>query len=98
VRRVERRYPWTTQNTYFGHPWSGWDGQSFDVWGAGGRGTAISLALGYEVRAFLMQLPGAPYIRHTIYLHSLWTSYGGYSYWAPDDHDGWLRHVHVTYW
>jgi hypothetical protein len=69
-----------------------------DVWGIGGRGDAIPYETGRSVHAFAFALPGAPYLRHTIYEHQLWTSFGGYSYWAPDDHSGWLRHVHLTYW
>jgi hypothetical protein len=45
-----------------------------------------------------MNLPGEPHLRHTIWRHQLWTSWGGYSYWARDDHAGDLRHLHVTYW
>lgn len=98
VERVRDRWPSVRINTYEGHPWPGWDGQSFDVWGPGGRGDPLPVALGEEIRRFLMRIPGRPYIRHTIWLHQLWTSFGGSSYWSSDDHSGRLRHLHVTYW
>jgi hypothetical protein len=69
-----------------------------DVWGIGGRGDAIPYATGRSVHAFAFNLPGKPFLRHTIFEHQLWTSFGGYSYWAANDHSGWLRHVHLTYW
>jgi hypothetical protein len=98
VHRVLERYDHVTANTYVGHPWPGWMRYSVDFWGPGGRGDAINKELGFEIRHYLMQLPGPPYIRHTIFLHQLWTSFGGASYWSANDHSGELRHLHVTYW
>ena len=98
VQLVLRRFPRVTANTYVDHPWPGWDGQSVDFWGPRGRGDAIGLEDGREIRKLLMNLPGKPDIRHTIYRHRLWTSFGGSSYWRPEDHSKRLRHLHVTYW
>ncbi len=98
VHQVERKFPTVKANTYTNHPWVGWDRQSVDFWGLGGRGDPIDYRDGLAVRAYLMGLPGAPHIRHTIYMNKLWTSWGGYSYWAPMDHRGWLRHLHLSYW
>lgn len=71
---------------------------SVDFWGAAGRGEPIPGSVPYEIRDFLMNLPGEPLIRHTIIDHELWTSWGGYSTWRADDHTGNLRHLHVTYY
>ena len=98
VQLVLSRFSPVTANTYICHPWCGWGPWSVDFWGAGGRGAAIQEDLGLAIRAYLMGLPGSPYIRHTIFEHWLWTSFGGYSWWAADDHSGVLRHLHVTYW
>lgn len=98
VQRVLNRWPNVTANTYEDHPWPGWDGVSVDFWGPGGRGAAIPRKTGRQIRKFLMNLRGRPMIRHTIWLHQLWTSWGAYSYWAAEDHSGRLRHLHVTYW
>jgi hypothetical protein len=85
-------------NTYTAHPWPGWSDQSFDVWAEDGGGVPVPQDIGYRARRFLMDLEGSPYIRHTIYLHQLWTSWSGYSYWNAEDHIGSRRHVHVTYY
>lgn len=98
VRLVLAHWPHLTANTYVCHPWCGWADLSVDFWGSGGRGDPIPEKAGYEVRRFLMRLPGHPLIRHTIYKHTLWTSWGGYSRWGRDDHSGDVRHLHVTYW
>lgn len=98
VRVIEARWRRVKCNTYVCHPWCGWSNVSIDCWGEGGRGDPLPLETGQEIRAFLMKLPGKPLIRHTILQHQLWTSWGGYSYWSPDDHSGRLRHLHVTYW
>lgn len=98
VRLIHARFPQTRCNTYVGHPWSGWDGRSLDVWGPGGRGDPISEDLGHRVLRFVFNLEGDPQIRHYIYLNTLWTSFGGTSRWASSDHSGNLRHLHVTYW
>jgi hypothetical protein len=98
VRAVEANFPTVRANTYVGHPWPGWGRVSVDFWGPGGRGDPIPLHTGHRVRAFIFHRPGLPMIRHTIYLHQLWTSFGGYSFWGADDHSDELRHVHVTYW
>lgn len=95
---IKRRFPSTRCNTYEGHPWPGWDGRSIDVWFTGGRGDALPYDLAQQVRRYVVGRPGAPWIRHWILEHQLWTSFGGYSYWAPNDHNGWLRHYHVTFW
>lgn len=98
IHRVLRRWPNVTANTYVCHPWCGWSRFSVDFWGAGGRGSRIPKKAGREIRHYLMNLPGKPYIRHTIFRHALWTSWGGYSTWRADDHSGTLRHLHVTYY
>lgn len=68
-----------------------------DFWGPGGRGDAIGVHTGLEIRRYVMHLEGQPLIRHTIFQHQLWTRWGGYSRWTADDHSGGLRHLHVTY-
>lgn len=98
VQLVFSRFPGVTANTYVCHPWCGWGSFSVDYWGARGRGDALRGDRAESIRAFLMNLPGRPWIRHTILDHQLWTSWGGYSYWSRDDHSGNLRHLHVTYW
>jgi hypothetical protein len=98
VHKVLSRYPTITANTYVCHPWCGWGRFSVDLWGKGGRGYAIDPKLAELSLDFLFTLPGRPFIRHWIYEHTLWTSFGGYSTWSADDHSGNLRHVHVTYW
>lgn len=98
IQQVRRRWPRAVPNTYVCHPWCGWSRYSVDWWGAGGRGDPLSEHVAKEIRAYVMGLDGAPYIRHTILQHQLWTSWGGYSYWSADDHDGRLQHLHVTYW
>ena len=98
VAKIKANFPLVTCNTYVCHPWCGWGPVSVDVWGSNGRGHAIPYPVGLNVRQFVMELPGEPYIRHTIFEHALWTSFGGLSYWAANDHSGGLRHVHITYW
>lgn len=98
VEALERRFPAVRCNTYDGHPWPGWDGRSFDAWGIGGRGHPLPLALVWPVWRFVWSMEGAPWLRHTICLHSLWTSFGGWSKWARNDHSGELRHDHFTFW
>lgn len=98
VARLERRFPRTKCNTYVDHPWPGWDGQSVDVWNWRGRGWAITHWTGLQVFRWLFDDPDPPFIRHIIYEHRLWTSFGGWSRWEPADHDDELRHVHVTFW
>lgn len=87
-----------TANTYVAHPFPGWRHVSADFWGPGGRGDAADLDLLLNSRAILMNQPGPPIIRHTILEHELWTSWGGTSFWAANDHSGRLRHLHVTWW
>lgn len=91
------RWPHVTANSYVCHPWCGWSRLSVDFWGPAGRGDSLPPNTGEDIRGFLMNLPGPPLIRHTILEHRLWTRWGGYSYWAADDHSGNLRHLHVTY-
>jgi hypothetical protein len=98
VQAVLNRFSAITANTYICHPWCGWGKVSVDLWGPGGRGHAIDRHLGLAALQFLFNRPGAPFLRHTIFEHELWTSFGGKSYWARDDHSGVLRHVHLTYW
>lgn len=97
VQRTLKRFPHVTANTYVCHPFCGWERRSADFWGAGGRGDSIPQHTGEILVDFLLDLPGRPFIRHYIYQHTLWTSFGGYSRWSRDDHSGILRHVHVTY-
>lgn len=96
--QVRSRFPSVTTNTYVGHPWPGWDGRSFDVWGPRGRGDPVDLETGHKVLAFVYNMDGAPWLRHYIYLTTLWTSFGGSSRWPSLDHSGRLRHVHFTFW
>ncbi len=98
VREIERRFPTVRCNTYLNHPWRGWDGRSIDVWGKGTWPRPIALETGHKVLQFVYQQPGEPWIRHYIYLHTLWTSFGGISHWVPDDHSGRRRHLHLTFW
>jgi hypothetical protein len=98
VAYLKRRYPRARPNTYIAHPWPGWGRVSVDWWGPGGRGDPIAYQLGEDILEEAFQLPWGPQLRHTIYIHQLWTSFGGYSYWSEDDHSGDLRHVHLTYW
>lgn len=98
VAKVRTNFPQARANTYICHPWCGWGPVSVDWWGIGGRGDPIPEQLGLRIRAYIMELPGLPNIRHTIFEHWLWTSWGGYSWWAAEDHSGWLRHLHCTYW
>lgn len=102
VRRVvgllRARYSRAVPNTYVCHPWCGWGRFSVDWWGPGGRGDPIATELGWDLLRTAFELPGRPYLRHTIYQHQLWTDKGGYSTWRADDHSGALRHVHLTYW
>ena len=93
-----RYLPAVTANTYVGHPWPNWDRFSVDFWGARGRGHAIPLDTGLLLVRHLLAASGPPLVRHIIFRHRLWTSWGGWSYWSPHDHSGKLRHVHVTYW
>jgi hypothetical protein len=110
VRRVVQQtlseFPQLTANTYRRHPRLlyrlhpsvRWSRRSVDLWGAGGRGHALDLDTADSSAAFLLSLPGRPLIRHLIYGHNLWTSWGGWSVWDKEDHAGELRHCHVTYW
>jgi hypothetical protein len=98
VAELSREFPAARPNTYVGHPWVGWGRVSVDFWGPGGRGDPIQQDLGWQLLHYAFRMPGKPNLRHTIFLHQLWTSYGGYSFWRPDDHSGALRHVHLTYW
>lgn len=98
ARSIGKRFPSVTYNTYRGHPWPGWDGRSIDVWGKDGRGDPIPLQLGHEVLRHVWNLDFGPWLRHYIYLRTLWTSFGGESVWHARDHSGNLRHLHLTYW
>jgi hypothetical protein len=98
VQEVLRAYPRLTANTYVDHPWPGWDHLSVDLWDRERRGDGIPPELAWASARFLLRMPGRPLIRHLIVEHSLWTSWGGWSYWTPKDHTGRLRHTHVTYW
>jgi hypothetical protein len=98
VQLVLNSFPQLTANTYVCHPWCGWGRWSVDFWGAAGRGDAAPLHLLRASRQLLLTQPGPPLIRHTILEHDLWTSFGGWSRWVPDDHSGELRHLHVTFW
>lgn len=98
VQSVTQRFPLTSANTYVCHPWCGWGKWSVDFWGPGGRGDPIRPETAERTLRFLYALPGLPNIRHTIYEHRIWTSWGGLSYWSRNDHTGPLRHVHVTYY
>jgi hypothetical protein len=97
VQLTLSRFSNLTANTYIDHPWPMWDGLSVDYWGRGGRGDPVPPTVSWSTVRFLMRMHGKPLIRHLIYEHSLWTRSGGWSYWAPADHSGRLRHIHVTY-
>lgn len=96
--RLARQHHGVSPNTYVGHPWPGWDGRSIDFWGPGGRGDALTVATAHQLRRAIHTMQGGPALRHTILGHRLWTSFGGWSFWEPEDHRGRLRHLHVTYW
>jgi hypothetical protein len=96
VRAAEDRFS-VHGATYVDHPWPGWDGRSVDFW-SNDSFDPIPLAKGYDLKNFLMALTWGPYIRHWIYLHRLWTAWGGVSSWRPGDHAGRSRHLHVTYY
>lgn len=98
VSMVLDTFDGVTANTYEDHPFPGWDGRSVDFWGMWGRGSPLGFTTAARIRRMLMVIPGRPYIRHTILRHRIWTSWGGYSFWTPDDHAGDLQHLHVTYW
>jgi len=102
VRRIVHQalaaFPHVTANTYVCHPWCGWGRVSIDYWGPGGRGDALRPGLAEQLRRFHFSLAAPPIMRHCIAEHDLWTSWGGYSYWRPNDHSGNLRHFHVTYY
>lgn len=98
VNEIEARFPGLECITYVDHPWPGWDGRSFDVWDDAQTWDPAGIARLREVRSYCMRRPFLPSIRHTILRHELWTSFGGSSYWAPNDHSGRLQHLHVTYW
>jgi hypothetical protein len=98
VNHLERKFPGLECITYIDHPWPGWDGRSFDVWAEASTWSPAGLKTLHSARRFLMNLPGEPFIRHTILGHTLWTSFGGFSRWPAMDHSGKKRHLHVTYW
>lgn len=98
VEALRRKNPRAHPNTYICHPWCGWGRVSVDWWGPGGRGDPINPEVGHQLLHDAMVMNFGPNLRHTIYKHQLWTSFGGYSWWAPEDHAGALRHVHLTYW
>lgn len=98
VAHLESQFPALRANTYVCHPWCGWGRVSVDLWGRGGRGDPIPRDTGFLALREAFTLPWGPSLRHTIYLHQLWTDFGGYSWWRSDDHSGKLRHVHLTYW
>lgn len=98
VQLVLSTYSELSANTYVDHPWPGWRHVSADFWDAKGRGHAAPRDLLVAARSLLFYQPRPPIIRHTILEHDLWTSFGGWSYWSPDDHSGALRHLHVTWW
>lgn len=85
-------------NTYRDHPWPDWDRFSVDFWGARGRGWPIGLETGHEIVRHVYEVRHEFRLRHYIYRHTLWTSFGGFSTWPSEDHSGDERHVHVTLW
>jgi hypothetical protein len=97
VQRALKRFPRASANTYVCHPYCGWGQRSVDFWGPGGRGDPIGEHTGELLLDFLFTLEGRPNIRHWIYRHRWWTSWGGYGVWSRNDHIGNLRHVHLTY-
>jgi hypothetical protein len=105
VSHFEALYPRLRARTYVCHPWCGpapdgwsWDAHSIDFWWSPGDFQPLPLEIGRELRRKLMNLGWGPLIRHTIWRHSLWTSFGGESFWNGLDHVGVNRHLHVTYW
>jgi len=88
-------------NTYVGHP-PGWnrDRTSFDIWGWGGRGHALTPELRKRAFDIIFNDPAEPYIWWIISGGGLWSRAGGWedAPWGPPDSDpDHLRHVHVTY-
>lgn len=98
VHKALSRFPQASANTYTCHPYCGWGRRSVDFWDRAGRGHALDAHITELLLDFLFEMPDGPLIRHYILGHTLWTSFGGYSTWAADDHSGVLRHLHVTYW
>lgn len=98
VQQVLSREPRLTANTYIDHPFPGWDNVSVDFWGNEGRGYPAPEEPCRRTIRYLMNLPGEPHIRHLIFEHRWWTSWSGWNVWSPNDHDGRLQHLHVTYW
>jgi hypothetical protein len=98
VQLTESRFSRVKANTYVAHPWPGWSYVSVDWWARRGRGYPIERDVGEQLLAYLLNLPGLPPLRHYIWQHTLWTSWGGKSLWRPDDHSGRLRHLHMTFW
>jgi hypothetical protein len=104
VHQLLNRFPALTANTYDCHPFCGppgnrqaWARRSVDVWGAGGRGDNIGPLKAVHVRDWLMELNGLPLIRHLIHERRIWVRGSGWLPWRAADHDGELRHIHVTY-
>jgi len=105
VHEVLNHVPGVTANTYTDHPQLlfklfpsvRWDLLSVDFWAEGGRGHALDEHRARSALRYQFNRPGRPLIRHLIFQHRLWTRWGGWSVWAPDDHSGAVQHLHVTY-
>ena len=97
VQRIFNRFNAVSVNTYVCHPFCGWERRSLDVWGDGGRGDALPALKAARILDWLFELPGTPFLRHTILEHTLWVRGKGNLPWLRDDHSGPLRHVHATY-
>jgi hypothetical protein len=87
-------------NTYLNHP-PGWnrDTTSFDVWGWGGRGFALSPELRRKVFSIIFDDPSEPLIWWIISGGGMWTPYGWEDApWGPAGSDpDHIYHIHVTY-
>lgn len=75
-----------------------WSRRSFDLWAPEGRGHPLEVRTGVLAVNYLLGLQALPAVRHIIWRHALWTSWGGWSVWRADDHSGNLRHLHATFW
>jgi hypothetical protein len=98
VEQALAAFPQLSANTYKNHPWPGWDDVSVDYWSWQGRGYPAPMDVLENCRDYVLSHVSHRAVRHWILGHTLWTSFGGFSYWAPADHSGRLRHLHVTYW
>lgn len=89
-------------NTYFDHPPGfGLDHVSADIWGRGGRGSALGDALRRRAFDIVFRDPSPPRIRWIISGGGMWTPGAGWQRapWGPVGSDaGHWHHIHITFW